>query len=435
VPVLLPLAIPIASSWLMMRSPGLRAAALALLVLSTWLSLVLAAGDGGHLGYHARNEGGMTPAPWLAWAAHVVDLAPALPAFVPLPFGTALAAREAAARAGFLLLLPWIACGGAAALALYALGRRRLPHRVVLVAATALIFGVSATLAVWAGWRLQRAGSVASARAQIEALAAIARGQIIAVDLTARRRLTIDEVVSRARVEVPVASTRPQGARLNRAIVTLSAIPAGDYRLTVHHHGGDGLIMAGVGTERDPFALLTRSITNMTEADVLRFPVDVRSFIVRGDEYARQRIDAIVLQPLRILPITRKPATGYARRAVRLANATVFFMDDRSFPEPNAFWVGGARESGVVLLPDQAVSSQPLLLRNAPVENVVIVSSGSWREELKMKPEEEHRVDVPADQSRDGVLVQIRSASGFRPSTVDPNSRDTRFLGVYVSVQ
>jgi len=37
----------------------------------------------------------------------------------------------------------------------------------------------------------------------------------------------------------------------------------------------------------------------------------------------------------------------------------VFFMDERAFPEPNAFWIAGAAESDVVLLPDQSSSSEP----------------------------------------------------------------------------
>jgi len=68
------------------------------------------------------------------------------------------------------------------------------------------------------------------------------------------------------------------------------------------------------------------------------------------------------------------------------------------------------------------------------VDNVVTLLSGSWREELRMRPEEEHRVDVPVDLAHEGTLVRIRSAGGFRPSEVDPRNRDTRLLGVYVRV-
>jgi hypothetical protein len=135
-----------------------------------------------------------------------------------------------------------------------------------------------------------------------------------------------------------------------------------------------------------------------------------------------------------VLPEQRKAVRGYALGAARYPGATVFFMDEAAFPEPGAFWVRGASESAVVLLADQPLPSRTLLLRNAALDNVVTLSSRSWREELRMRPEEERRVDIPIDPSHDGTLVRIRSARGFRPSEVDPHNRDTRLLGVYVRV-
>jgi hypothetical protein len=49
-------------------------------------------------------------------------------------------------------------------------------------------------------------------------------------------------------------------------------------------------------------------------------------------------------------------------------------------------------------------------------------------------PGEERRIDVPRDPGRDAALIGIRASAGFRPSDTDPNSRDTRLLGVYVRV-
>jgi len=49
------------------------------------------------------------------------------------------------------------------------------------------------------------------------------------------------------------------------------------------------------------------------------------------------------------------------------------------------------------------------------------------REDTVLKPGEERRLELPT-----GTPVVIRSAAGFRPSAKDPNSRDTRLLGVYI---
>ncbi len=434
VPMLLPLAVPAASAWTMMRSRGLRAAALALLATGAWISVVLAVADGGRLGFHARNPGGMTAAPWLDWAATSVALPAAMPAFVPLPVGSGSAARAAAARAGFVALLPWLACGGAAAYALHRLAQRRLRQRVELVAATTLIFAVAGTVAVAAGWQLQRVDALAPTRGQIDVLQAIGRRHDIGIDLVARRRLTTSEIISRMRIEAPVSPAVRGGSAASVPLMTLSGVPAGEYRLLVRGRGTEGWVMAGIGVDRDPFAVLTQPLSAVVSGSDVRLPVDVRTFVVRGDEDACRHVNAVVLQPLRILHRDEKPVSGYARQAARYPGAIAFFMDDRVFPEPGAFWIGGGRESEIALLPDQSTSSQALILRNGPVDNVVTISSGAWRDVLMMASGEERRVEVPIDSTRVGVAVRIHSASGFCPSALDQSSHDTRVLGVYVTV-
>ncbi len=431
VPVLLPLGIFAAAAWTAMRSRGLRAAALALLVVSVWVSGVSVVGGDGRLGFHARNEGGVTAAPWAEWAAHFVDLPSALPAFVPLPIGSATSARSAAARDGLITTLPWLLFGAAAVSIVSRLARHGLRQPGNLAAVTALVFALSATAAVAATWRMRGINPITAAPAQLELLRALGERRVIAFDLDARRRVSPDALVSRTRIELSVDRARA-GARSGRPLVTLAAVPAGEYRVTMRHRGGDGWIMAGVGADRDPFALVTEPLAAFAAGQLLQLPVDVRTLIVRADDDAGQSVDGIDLQPLRLLRVDEKPVDGYARRAVRYTGVTAFFMDDRAFAEPNAFWVGGARDTTVVLLQDQPAASQPLLVRNAPVENRLSLTAGSWTQDLQLGPGEERRVDVPA---AGGVAaVRIRSASGFRPSESDPGSRDTRFLGIYVRV-
>jgi hypothetical protein len=112
----------------------------------------------------------------------------------------------------------------------------------------------------------------------------------------------------------------------------------------------------------------------------------------------------------------------------------VYFLDDRSFPEPEAFWIGGSRRSSVVVQPDNPAAPVALLVRNAPVENGVVMESGNWREDLHLAAGEERRVTLPIDQGRGAALVTVTTTSGFRPSVVDPKSRDNRFLGIWIRV-
>jgi hypothetical protein len=124
-----------------------------------------------------------------------------------------------------------------------------------------------------------------------------------------------------------------------------------------------------------------------------------------------------------------------ARRAVRYDGATVFFMDDRSFPEPAGFWIGGTRSSSIVIQPDARRRSASIEVRNGPVDNSVTVESGDWREQLHLTPGESRRLDVPLDPARGAALVSFHVASGFRPNAVDPSSRDKRFLGAWVAIE
>ncbi len=124
-----------------------------------------------------------------------------------------------------------------------------------------------------------------------------------------------------------------------------------------------------------------------------------------------------------------------AQRAVRYGTSTLYFLDDRSFPEPEAFWMGGARSSSIVLQPDAPRAIAVLHLRNAPVANRVRIQAGSWREELPLGPGEERLVQLPLDIQRGATLVTVTASTGFRPSAVDSKSRDHRFLGVWIKVE
>jgi hypothetical protein len=210
-------------------------------------------------------------------------------------------------------------------------------------------------------------------------------------------------------------------------------VPAGRYRIHVQATAPGGLLLIGIA--QDQFSLRTEPLSEHTSAIDIEFPVDVRALIVGADELARQRIVRLSVEPLLTSSSSDKADAGLARRAVRYDNASVFFMDERSFPEPEAFWIGGAGESTVVVQPDTAVDGIRLSLRNAPVANRVTIAAGSWREAFDLGPGEQREVSVPLDRTRQAAAISIASRSGFRPSQVEQGSRDDRFLGVWVRLQ
>ena len=427
VPLLLPLAIPAACIWSAAQSRGARCVLLAALVVSAWMAAVMAGAGGGRLGYHTRNTSGMTPAPWLEWASPVVDLPSAFPAFVPQPVQPdpgGRVSRARAARTGFAATIPWLLCmGGAAAMLVWGFKRYTLAAEP-MIAITAIVLAVAGMLAMSIVWRFHGSERITVPAAQLDVLRRLANGRVLAVDLSERRALSRDAAAA-MRIVVPV---RRAAGRLNRPLATFPSVPAGAYVVSARRQtGADGWIMIGVGN--DQFAIVSQPVAALDGGIRIDLPVPVRALVVRGDEGAREQLQAVELRP--IAAERARLSRAVARRAVGYGAASAFFLDDRAFPEPSGFWVAGSRETAVVIQPDgdRKVS---LILRNGPGDNVITLESGQWRDEFAMLSGNEQRIDIPREGAARATLVRIRSSAGFRPSEVDPTSRDTRFLGVFV---
>jgi hypothetical protein len=75
-----------------------------------------------------------------------------------------------------------------------------------------------------------------------------------------------------------------------------------------------------------------------------------------------------------------------------------------------------------------------LWLRNGDAANIVTVECGSARSQVSLAAGEERRADVAVAPAQTSVRVRIASAATFRPSASDPDSHDTRLLGVFVAL-
>ena len=214
-----------------------------------------------------------------------------------------------------------------------------------------------------------------------------------------------------SRLEAPAARARtPALYQWPRCRLASTACAAGA--------GAAGWFMVGIG--RDQFSLRSGPLAAPPQPIDLSFPVDVRAIVVRGDEQARRSIRALTIEPVSIRPAAERLSDDYARHAVRYGMTTVFFLDERSFPEPEAFWIGGARgASAIVAQPDAPQSTVTLLLRNAPVDNRIVIQSGRWREDMSVGPGEERRVQVPIDvQARRIALHDLEQRGSVRPPSI-----------------
>jgi hypothetical protein len=123
-----------------------------------------------------------------------------------------------------------------------------------------------------------------------------------------------------------------------------------------------------------------------------------------------------------------------ARFSARYGPATLFLLEGTAWLEAAGAWIGGGR-SARFLVTSGDVPAFHMLVRNGPVANEVTIASAAWREQLVLGPGEERVLPVPVDARGRGVLLDVTSTGGFRPSDVDPKSDDVRFLGAWIDTR
>lgn len=417
VPMLPMLAIPAAVSWETMRRRSARATAVAALGGTVFATAALVFVGGGRMAYNVRQGYAI----WLEWLSPGAELARGLPAWW---------------RGSEMLLyrdiLVWAAAFAVTAAALRTLEEARsLRSRGAMAAATMALYAVAVMAAVTVCWRLAGVHGATETAAQLAALRRIgAEPRLLALELPAFRRVRPDDVPRRLRIE-PERSTTLGGAGQNdRPLYQLPLLPAGRYRLEPRGRHASGWLMVGIG--REQFSLTSGALDGPVPPVDLDFPVDVRAIVVRGDEQARRSIEGLTVTALSLVPPDARLTSEVAQRAVRYGATSTFFLDDRSFAEPEAFWAGGGRTSAVVLQAAQPRGAVALLVRNGPVQNGVTLASGSWKVVAPMAAGEERRLEVPLQPGGTAALLTIDVSSGFRPSEVNPGSLDRRFLGLWV---
>jgi hypothetical protein len=403
VPLLMTGGIFAAVAWRRMGERGTRAAAMAALLVTAFTTVTLAFVQRGRLAYNVRDGVSL----WLEWLSPLADLPRGFPSFFRGSAPT-LALHSAV----------WVGALGLAWLSLRWLGRGRLSGRARLASATGMVFALAAMSALTVVWRLDAAPGVNASSAQLALLRAASAGRTVGFRPFPPSVEPAGTVVSRLRIASPA---RMLGGRERPAFALPGSIPAGRYELLGPR--GDPLRLRVVRTDEPILTLQPNETT-------IRLPVDVPALIAHGSNSPAPDFDRLVLQASSVGPFF--DGAPRALRARRYGGMVVYFLDGNAFAEPDAFWIHGGSTTEIVVQPDGGGGEATVFVRNGPVENSLLVSSGSWRDERKLAPGEERDLSIPLDASRGATRLRLHSASGFQPMEVDPRSTDSRYLGVWV---
>jgi hypothetical protein len=414
VPLLPPLGIAIAVAWQRASRRSTRAVLLASLGFSIGVSGLLVWVDRGRLAYDVRQADAL----WLEWLGPLAALARGVPTFLRTP-----------EPESWLQTIAWIALLLSAWLAVRALERAGLSSRRAIATALLIAFATAGMLGLSFVWHRNALAGLEPTSSQVHLLHAAARDRGVGVVFESLSLARPLELPGSMAIEPPAHDA---SSRRREVAVLPGPLPAGTYALQLRSQDVPGRVTIGIGREHVPLAAITPSGA-MSPVE-LSFPVDVRALVIVQDEGdATVSPVPLVVRPRRVLP-AYEAGDGFARQARRYVGVIAYFLDERSFPEPPGFWVGGSRESTVVVQPDEPRARVALRVRNGPVPNDVRLDSGQWHERLQLAPGEERRVLVPLDP-RGVARVRLQVSSGFRPSDHEPGSDDHRFLGVWVEFE
>lgn len=409
VPVLLPLALPIAAWWAARRGRAARSTTFALLAASLALTAAFVLVDHGRLIYNSRDGHAL----WLLAASSPVNLTYALPSL--FQGGPAEAWRLAGAWLTALLLagtgLRWLAARLDAA-----------PWRAAVLGAVMVVVSAGATL----GWAISGA---APADPGAGALSVLARG----CEAGARALATSPVRLSRGReavqgLTIDDASRRPR--RPDGPMWSGVDLPPGRYAVTLL----SGLNVTGavdIAFGR-PDAVLTRCAfaeqrPGQTSCEV-SLPAGASALWVTGDADIARTAERVALT---LVEAGQTSACGdrAGRAAIRDGRA-LFVVAGQAWVEGAGLWTAGGGEVTLVAPPGDG--SVALRIRQGGAGGEVTVRSGGWTDTRTLAAGDSWELDLPRATPGTATRLTVATAAAFRPSDTDPASSDTRRLGAWI---
>ncbi len=161
-------------------------------------------------------------------------------------------------------------------------------------------------------------------------------------------------------------------------------------------------------------------------------PTPATGMLVDADLATKRAIDHLELRPIHLLD-NGGVANLRPVHAIRYGPAVVLLLTGHVYVERGGAWLAGGSEADFAIQPDPGHGIR-LFLRNAPIDNRISLQSGTWRQDIDLKPREERLLDVPVDPATGAARLRTSCRSGVRPSEVE-HSDDTRLLGCWIETR
>ncbi len=221
------------------------------------------------------------------------------------------------------------------------------------------------------------------------------------------------------------------------------ALPAGQYRLTLHPGAGESTALSGalrLRGGRHGGELRTWDVAaapGQSWSETFALPVDFNFVGFTASPELAASVGHLQVTPTRVVPALERTASNDVLGALTLGGRYVVLLHDGgTYPEAQGFWVRGEAVAAVSIVGADGRLDGPvtLRLRNGPSANVVRVVTLAGETTLTLKPSESRLLDVEPTPLDGSVRLTIFPAAGFVPARIEPGSRDQRVLGCWVEV-
>jgi hypothetical protein len=410
VPVLLPLALPLAAWWAHATSRTARAVTLVLLTASVCLTCALVVVDHGALLYNSRDGHAL----WLLAADPSVNLTYTLPSLF-----------QAGPAAAWIVAAAWLLVATLGWLVLRCVERHRQaagPWLASVLGISVLVVACGTSL----GWALSPGVSWDSGSGLVAVAARACDPRAAGVRSSPAGAGRVGGLL----LGVPIADASRRAPHDNTPRWTAEDVPPGRYRLVVL----SGLNVSGA--VKVALGRPDQILTSCTFADRAPGPTECVIALPAGASALWLDADAAMARTVQRLGMTLvepgdADACGLrAQRVLTNPAGPIFVVGGRTWTEGAGLWTAGGGE--VALVAERPASTFSLRIRQGGAAGAINLRSGAWSDARQLAAGEVWDIDVPRRAAGGAVPVTIATAAAFRPSDLDTSSSDSRTLGAWV---